>query len=76
MADEARLPGDLFWSSRLDDRDPDLTGDLEEIFGMASRPLARGRVILAGGLLDPPTPAEHPSLAAGRAAAARLARAL
>lgn len=75
-ADEARLPGDVLWSARLDERDPDLAPDLERIIGAPSQPFARGRAILAGGLLDPTTPAEHPSLAAGRAAAARLARAL
>jgi hypothetical protein len=74
-AEESRLPGDLLWSASLDARDPDLAGDLERIFGAPSRPLARGRAILAGGLLDPATPVEHPSLTAGRAAAARLARA-
>jgi hypothetical protein len=75
-ADEARLPGDLFWSARLDERDPDLAADLERILGAPSRLLAHGRAIFAGGLLDPATPAEHPTLAAGHAAAVRLARAV
>ena len=72
----ARLPGDLFWSSRLDELDPDLINDLERIFGLRSQPLAHGQLLLAGGVIEDDPGVEHPTLAAGHAAAARLARAV
>ena len=72
----ARLPGDLFWSSRLDRLDPDLRADLERIFGLPSRPLCRGRLLVAGGVIEDDPGVEHPTLAAGRRASARLAQAV
>jgi len=71
-----RLPGDLFWSSRLDERDGALRAALEGAFGVPSRALAGGRLLAIGGLLEPGASPPRPSLAVQRSAAARLATAL
>lgn len=70
------LPGDLWWSARLDARDPQLRPDLEALFGVRAAALHAGHVVRAGSLLDPAAPVPDAPLAAGTAAARRLARAL
>jgi hypothetical protein len=70
------LPADLWWSARLDVRDSRLRPDLETLFGMQAIPLHRGHVIRAGSLLDATAHVPDAPLAAGIAAAGRLARAL
>jgi hypothetical protein len=72
----ARLAGDLYWSYSLDTEDGELASDLEGIYGVLSAPFARGALIPAGGVLEStPSPPWEP-LAAGRAAAKRLAQTL
>ncbi len=73
---ERWLPCDLWWSARLDARDPQLRPDLEALFGMRAAALHHGHVVRAGSLLDPTAPVPDAPLAAGTAAARRLARAL
>ena len=70
------LPSDVFWSGGLEAADPPLASDLGAIYGVPGHPFQGGTLIAAGGLVDidakpPPEP-----LAAGHAAARRLARAL
>ena len=73
---ERWLPGDLWWSDRLDTRDPRLRPDLEAILGVRPARLRGGHVIRAGGLLDVDAPVPDEPLAAGGATARRLALAL
>lgn len=72
---ERWLPGDLWWSDRLDARDPRLRPDLEAVLQMGAARFYEGHVIRAGGLLDVDAPVPDEPLAAGTAAAHRLARA-
>jgi hypothetical protein len=70
------LPGDLFWSSELDEVDPTLAPDLATIYGRPGRAFSHGALIETGGVLDADAKPPAQPLAAGRAAAKRLARVL
>lgn len=69
-----RMPGDLFWSSELEEIDRTLAPDLEAVYGSPSRTFSHGALIKAGGVLDNASRTPTQPLAAGRAAAKRLAR--
>jgi hypothetical protein len=70
------LPGDLFWSSQLEEIDGTLAPDLAAIYGSGSRTFSHGALIKAGSVLDTASQTPPQPRAAGRAAAKRLARSL
>lgn len=70
------LPSDVFWSVGLEAADPRLATDLGAIYRVPGHPFQRGTLIAAGGLLDADAKPPPEPLAAGHAAARRLARAL
>jgi hypothetical protein len=72
----ALLAGDLFWSRELDEVDPALAPDLATIYGSPGHAFSHGTLIQAGGILDAESPSPAQPLAAGRAAAKRLAHSL
>jgi hypothetical protein len=69
---EARLPGDLFWSSKLDKIDPTLAPDLAGIYGSPGRAFSHGTLIEADVVLNAESRPPAKPIAAGRAAAKRL----
>lgn len=70
------LAGDLLWSRELDEVDPALSPDLLAIYGSPGHAFSHGTLIEAGGILDAESQPPSNPLAAGRAAAKRLAHSL
>jgi hypothetical protein len=71
-----RTPADLYWSSALDQRDPELGGALTKIYGITEMPFAHGTLLPGGGVLEPQCDVLSEPITAGRAAALRLSRVL